>query len=236
MSDRVVEVLQAMGLGLSRLIRYAYPGFLLIFIASIVNAPMTGQIIKALTPQVAMITAVIIGAGLYATHRGLIIPVHHFFLCVAFYVYEKIRCIPAEKTVSPTRWLGEIVGVAFGRRILSYSALRHGDFFGDKESCRLNVAHAESGLVVMTAEGLLAAALYANAFPDKTSVAPEVLFILSGLFLIASYFWPWAQHSSECLRMKKKEAEVRQTLCNEGLLDDSKERMPKQESSTQQEN
>ena len=219
MSDRVKEIIQALGLGLSRIIRYAYPGFLLILLAAVVNAPRTAEIIKTVTPEVTMVLALVIGAGLYSTHRGFVIPVHHFFLCVAFYIYEKIRRVPPDRTQSPTRWLGEIVKVKYGRRILAYSTLRHGGFWDEEERRNLNVAHAESGLVVITAEGLLLAALYAKAFPAEVRVEPDVLFVLSGLFFLASYFSPWAQHTLECLYMKNNEDKVREKLRKAGLLD-----------------
>lgn len=219
MSDRVREIIEALGLGLSRIIRYAYPGFLLILLAALVNTARTEEIIKAMTPEVTMVVALVIGAGLYATHRGVVIPVHHFLLCVAFYVYEKIRRVPAAQTQSPTRWLGEIVKVKYGRRILAYSTLRHGAFWDEEERRKLNVAHAEGGLVVITAEGLLVAGLYANAFPDEARLPSDVLFVLSGLFFFASYLSPWAQHALECLHMKNREDKVRENLRKAGLLD-----------------
>jgi len=220
MSNRVKEIIEALGLGLSRIIRYAYPGFLLILLAALVNTPRTAEIIKAMTPEVTVVVAFVIGAGLYATHRGFLIPVHHFLLCVAFYIYEKIRRVPADRTQSPTRWLGEIVKVKYGQRILAYSTLRHGGFWDEEERRKLNVAHAESGLVVITAEGLLLAALYANAFPNEARVRSGVLFVLSGLFYFASYFWPWAQHTVECLYMKNNEDKVRENLTKAGVLAD----------------
>src|SRR5205807_10542942 len=100
--------------------------------------------------------------------------------------------IKATESRSPTRWLGAI-GVKWGRRILAYTSLRRSDLFGEKKKRELDVAHAESGLIVMTFEGLLIAALYAWFHP-ASGFSSLLLFSLSLVFLVASYPSGYSQH------------------------------------------
>jgi len=221
-SGRLKEAFEALGLGLSRVLRYAYPGFLLVLLASVLNPSGTEEVIKALTPQFSAVVALVVGAGLYAAHRSLVIPIHHSLLCALFYGYETVARVPSSESRSPTRWLGKEVGVKLGWRMMAYTVLRQSDLYEKDEKQALNIAHAESGLVVVTATGLLAAGVFAAAVPKNTPPVPSaILFAFSIAFLVASYPRAWAQHSLECLRMKTKRKKVEEVLRAYGLLDGS---------------
>jgi hypothetical protein len=80
-------------------------------------------------------------------------------LCLVWWGIDKLRGIEESNSASPTRWLKSI-NVPFVLRISAYSALR-GSYLVEKEKNEWDIAHAESGLVVMTAEALLVAAIWA---------------------------------------------------------------------------
>jgi hypothetical protein len=199
------KALQQLGVGLSRLLRYSFGGFLLIVLSALVNREQTGHILKAIPWQLTALAAVVVGAGLYAAHRSLVIPLHHLGLCFILFVCERWRNIPRADSTSPTRWLGHI-GVPRFRRITAYMMLRS-DFFSEEERETLNVAHAENGLVVMLAEGFAAAAVYAMSYPTE-SVSSRPLWVLCLLFLLASYPRAVLQHQSECMRLRSRERGV----------------------------
>ena len=99
------KTLEALGLGLSRLLRYSYGGFLLIALASFLNPSDTKRILDAMSWQLAALSAVVLGAGIYAVHRSVVIPIHHALLCLVFIGFDKLRKIKAGHSSSPTRWL-----------------------------------------------------------------------------------------------------------------------------------
>jgi hypothetical protein len=210
-------VVEKLGVGLSRLLRYSFAGFLVIVIAAIVNPTDTETILKAIPWQLTALAAVVVGGGVYAAHRSLFIPVHHLGLCFILYLGDCFSHVPPADSTSPTRWLGSI-GVPWFRRMLAYTALRWCEFFPKQEREALDVAHAESGLVVMLAEGFAAAALYAMAYPSKSLVAPLSLFLLAGVFFVASYPSAVGQHRLECMRFRASATEVRTKLQERGIL------------------
>lgn len=110
------------------------------------------------------------------------------------------------------------MGVKRFQRMWAYSTLRRSDFLGEEEKARLDVAHAEGGLVVMTAEGLFLAAWYGWAYPDKTQVDYRVFLFLAVAFLVASYPGAWEQHSLECISWRTREKDVQRTLETFGIL------------------
>ncbi len=140
------KVLKELGLGLSLLLRYSYGGFLLIVLASIVNPTAAGKVLNSMPWELAGLSALVLGAGIYALHRSVVIPAHHYGLCVALWIKDVFHGVKPAKSYSPTRWLGSI-GVKWGNRIVTYTALRRSDFFGAKKKM-IDLAHAESGLVV----------------------------------------------------------------------------------------
>lgn len=209
--------LEKLGVGLSRLLRYSFGGFLLIVLGAIVNATDTGAILKAIPWEVTALAAVVVGGGVYAAHRSLIIPIHHLGLCFILWLGDIFGRIQGSDSNSPTRWLGTI-GVPRFRRMLAYTTLRRCDFFSEQEKEALNVTHAESGLVVMLAEGLGAAALYALAYPTKSVVSWLPLSLLSIAFLAASYPSGAGQHRLECMRFRARENDVKDKLQDFGIL------------------
>lgn len=214
----VFEVLDVLGLGLSRLVRYSYGGFLLILLGSIVNSEATGKIVTSINPVIMPLVAIVVGAGIYAAHRGLVIPLHHLLLCFLLWLMERLRKVEPQNSWSPTRWLGGHLGIWPFQRMWAYSILRRSNLWDAEKKKELNLAHAENGLVVMTFEGFLAAAFFVACYPEQSLVKAWVLLVLSVVFLIASYPMAFEQHCLECRYMQKKEKQVKQILKNSGLL------------------
>jgi len=73
----IAEVVAGLGLGLSQLLRYSYGGFLLVGLYSVLDHRTAQEAREAMGWQLTAITALVVGAGLYAIHRTVIIPIHH---------------------------------------------------------------------------------------------------------------------------------------------------------------
>jgi hypothetical protein len=221
------KVLDELGLGLSRLLRYSYGGFLLIVLARVVNPDEIRNILD-MPWELTALSALVIGAGIYAVHRSIVIPLHHGLCLILWlkdwklvnpqhsfplkhwlgYIWPKNwERVTPDNSYSPTSWLGSI-GVPFGRRIAAYTALRRSDFFEERKRQSLNIAHAEHGLVVMTFEGFLLASVYVKFHPDGSHLDSFAAAGLALIFLIASYPGPFVQHHLECLLMRKKASEA----------------------------
>src|SRR5258705_9094540 len=187
------KVLESLGLGLSRLLRYSYGGFLLIVLASVVNPADSGKVLNAMPWQLAALSSLLIGASIYAVHRSVVIPLHHLGLCLILWLKDKMTRTEPKDSLSPTRWLASI-GVKWGNRIRAYTLLRRSDFFTKREKQELDVAHAESGLVVMSFEGLFIAGWYARLHPGTSQVSGLILLSLCAVCLAASYPSGYVQH------------------------------------------
>jgi hypothetical protein len=210
------KTIDALGLGLSRLICFSYGGILLVVCAACLAPSQVKTLIDALHPSLAILAVVVIGAAIYILHRTIIMPVHHLLVGWFFRVTDKsgdIRDL-AESTSSPTVYLSEALGVAPKRRTAAYNVLRHSDFFPNKES--LDVAHAENGLLVMTGVGLLIAALYALA--HRNFLLALILLILAIIFIAASFKAEMVQYSLECMAIRERPVEVMKILVRTGIL------------------
>lgn len=210
------KVLSELGVGLSIILRYSYGGFLLIVLSSIVNPVGTAEILNAMPWQLAAFSALAIGAAIYAIHRSVVIPLHHIGLCVILWVKDLLTEVEPADSLSPTRWLGSIK-VPWGDRILAYTALRRSNFFEHGKKA-IDLAHAESGLVVMTFEGCVLAALFAKSHPTTSRVSFLSLAVLSAVLLVSSYPSGYVQHQRECRQMKLRRPEVEAVLRREGFL------------------
>jgi len=217
----VSKALETLGVGLSKILRYSYGGFLLILLASALKPDATGLVMRAVPWQLAALSALVVGAGLYAAHRSLVIPLHHLGLCVLLslsdnWARDKKKRVPPEESLSPTRWLGTI-GVQKWQLMSAYSTLRRTEFFSEQERQKLDVAHAEDGLVVMTAEGLFLAGAY--AWWDSTAkIGAWPLFAVGLAFLVASYPGACQHHRLECLRFRKRTDDVTRILTEHGYV------------------
>jgi hypothetical protein len=209
--------LEKLGIGLSRLLRYSFGGFLLILLAAIVNPTDTKNVLDAIPWELTALAVVVVGTGIYAAHRSLIVPIHHLGLMLILWFCDFIGRVERDDSMSPTRWLGSI-GVPRFWRMLAYTTLRQCDFFPEQERETFNVAHAESGLVVMLAEGFAAAALYALAYPSKSQVGSLPLSLIAGAFFLASYPSALCQHRLECMRFRDRERDVKSKLQAVGIL------------------
>jgi len=113
--------------------------------------------------------------------------------------------------------------------MLAYISLRRNkEFLDEAQQRKLDIAHAENGLVVMTAGGLfVASALVArHRCCDSNGIGWIPLLIAGIVFWIASYFMATEQHKLECMHWRYKEAKdggVKKTLIESGILDRPKE-------------
>jgi hypothetical protein len=204
----VGDAVQRLGIGLSRLLRYSYGGFLLIVLAAVLNPADTQIVLAAMGWELAALSAIVVGAGIYATHRSVVVPVHHFLLTLLL----------SRSTDSPTAWLGSI-GVDKGWRIMAYTTIRRSAIFDARQVEEWNVAHAESGLVLITAEGFLLAALYACCYPLKSPLPAGFLLVLGVLFLAFSFIPGAGQHRLECRHFRRKQGEIIDLLAGLGMIE-----------------
>lgn len=214
------EILSSLGLGLSRLLRYSYGGFLLIGFTSIMNPTYAESVREALSWQLVALTAIVVGAGLYAVHRNAIVPLHHGLMCLVWLFVDNRRNIISSKSVNPARWLTSL-DVHWMWCIPAYSALRRTKLF-EKEKREWDIAHAESGMVLMTAEAFFLAGLWACT-QSSPQISMNHLFWAAAVLFVASYAG-WVQHAIECLRFRQAEdegEEVTKTLRKLGFLHSS---------------
>ena len=209
------KTLETLGIGLSRLLRYSYGGFLLIVFASLLDHDTTKPTLDAMSWQLASLAAVVVGAGLYATHRAIVVPVHHALLCLFWWIIDIVRKKKLEDSGNPTRWLGSL-NVKVLWRIPAYTALRQSDLFKEEKS-DWDIAHAETGLVLMTAEAFLLAAVYVARSHAQDPVKWETLASLAAIFFVFS-FGGFVQHAVECRRFKQKKTEIEDALKDIGVL------------------
>ena len=209
------KVLEALGIGFSHLLRYSYGGFLLMVFASVMRPDTVTVAVGAMGWQLAALTAVVVGAATYAVHRSIVVPVHHGVLCLLWWLVDATTHTQKAASASPTSRLASI-GVPLRWRIPAYTVLRRSDVF-EKEKSNWDVAHAEAGLVLMTAEAFMVAAIYA-----RTQTEPPVdwRFLLwpSVVFFIFS-FAGFVQHAVESMRFRQNESEVKDRLRAAGMID-----------------
>ena len=211
------KTIESLGAGLLRVLCYSYGGFLLVVCAACFSHEQTAAVIDALHPSVAVLAIIVIGAAIHVLHRSIVMPIHHVLLCFLFRLGDRARGSGehAEFSPDPTRYLGEALGVPIRRRMTAYNILRRSDFFPNKDS--LNIAHAENGLLVMSGVGLVIAAGYALSRGSSFGLA-LTLFVLAMVFLAASFWAEWIQHSVECSIIKDRPVEAMKILANTGIL------------------
>ncbi|MHC4557738.1 MAG: hypothetical protein ACYTFW_11520 [Planctomycetota bacterium] len=211
------KIIEPLSLGFSRLLCYSYGGFLLVVLAACISHSEVKQVIDALHPSLAILAIIVIGSAIYVLHRTIIIPIHHLLLCSFFCIGDRSKDIGeyAENTPSPTRFLGEALGVPVKKKITAYNVLRRSDFFPNKES--LNIVHAENDLLIMSGVGLIIATFYAVS-QHKSFALTVTLFALALVFLTASFWAEWIQHSVECLAIKHRPIEAMKILVKTGIL------------------
>ncbi len=211
------KTIESLGVGLLRVLCYSYGGFLAVVFAACFWPAQTKAVIDALHPSVAVLAIIVIGAAIHVLHRSIVMPLHHVLLCFLFRVGDRSRGAGehAEFSPDPTRYLGEALGVPIRRRVTAYNILRRSDFFPNKDS--LNVAHAENGLLVISGVGLLIASGYALSQGNSFTLA-LTLFVLAIIFLAASFWAEWIQHSVECSIIKEHPVEAMKVLARTGIL------------------
>lgn len=84
----IQKIFQSLSIGLSRALRYSIPGVILICTFAIVEPAKAKSVYDTIGWQFAVFFTLVIGIGLYATHRSLVIPVHHIVGCFLLWVGE----------------------------------------------------------------------------------------------------------------------------------------------------
>jgi hypothetical protein len=208
------ETLKSLGLGLSRLLRYSYGGFLVIAFAAILEPGVVKSAREAMSWELAALTAVVLGAGIYAVHRSVVVPVHHALMCLFWWGADAYSRIDKKESSNPTRWLGSL-GVPLGYRIPAYTALRRNKLFKEEQT-DWDIAHAETGLVLITTEAFSVAAVYAARHPTPPVGWLPLACIAGGLFVFS--FAGFVQHAVERRRFYEKKQEVKNALQELGML------------------
>ena len=134
------------------------------------------------------------------------------------YAYEIIiQGCPPNESCSPTRWLGKALGVPKFKRIYAYDIIRGSEVFNEDERETMNIAHAESHLIIMTSLGFFLVALY-RFFNFHPSFKTSHLCIIGVALWIASLPRAIELHSIECLKMRAREDKVRKVLEDTGII------------------
>ncbi len=219
---------EKLGIGFSRLLRYSYSGLMIILFMMVFHYDWIKERVTDFGTSLTIIGTIVIGTGVYALFRGIVIPIHHLIGIGIHTLCEKklekgIRArftSKKDKSMNPVVWLRHGLtkakgnGVQFGWGIIAYSYLRGVGVFGNEK--KLNVKHAELGLVVMTSVFLITGAVY-DYFVTKKGYGLE-MFIPAVVLLLLSYPPALVQHALECKILKKKENEVTSYLAEVGLI------------------
>jgi len=206
------EIIKSLGLGLSRIIRYAFPGILLVIAIAADTDPVRSRFFhntrESLGTELFTLGALFVGIAYYAMHRFLIIPFHHFVGTVILSFSERWigRTKNRQDSLSPTRWLGHL-RVPFFRRILAYNLLR-GEFFDGDERNEINLRHAELGLIVVISEFLFAFAILRWSESNFQIGSPNWQFIVAATLFVLSAVAAMQQHRLECTKFKLDEQKV----------------------------
>jgi hypothetical protein len=203
------------GFGLSQLIRYSYGGFFGILVALVVSTGRAQRIIDAAPWELVALVAFVVGAGMYALHRSVAVPVHHLILTGFLRLLD--HSLAANQSFSPTRWLGDACGVRPGWKMVAYSTLRRSEFFTDTEKDTLDIAHAEAGLILMSAELLWAAAMVPAFYREESQIGWFPLTILGFALFVLSFSFGIFQHRVECARFHEKPDKVKEMLEKYGI-------------------
>ncbi|MEE9555050.1 MAG: hypothetical protein V3W18_12205 [candidate division Zixibacteria bacterium] len=203
-------------IGLSRLIRYFYGGFLIIIIFLLFKAKETYEIITDLPAEISLIATLVIGALIYVAHRSIITPIHHLCLILLFKLRPLFGYNMTEPSPDPTGFFRENYQLKLIKSMRAYTALRRSDFFPHREN--LDIAHAENGLLVMTATGMIIVAVLSVC--HQTEFGTWVHYIVLGaILMIVSMIPDWAEHVGECRYMRANKDDIRKHLIKAGIID-----------------
>jgi len=169
-------------LQLPRLIRYGYPGFLLVAIAAYFDHHKVHEMVSAAGTVVAPLVVFAIGACIYVLHRYvlgelIIYPGTHF-------IHWLLDCrSDKQKRTSVTGYLGSLK-VEFGQRRSAYTDIRRG-LFSDKQRERLDLDHTDAHIVWLTAVEFAGTAIYL-LITNGHDIGPKWFFCVATIPLVIS--------------------------------------------------
>ncbi len=154
-------------LRLGQLIRYAYSGFLLFFVADCLEPARTRQSVEDLGPVLTPIVALVLGVAVYVLYKELLgemvfYPVRHMLHTlggrICHRIHLKTRAAPG--TVGSVPALLGSLHVPFGQRQWAYRCLRATSFVTPERNQLLDLLHSEIHVIYISAVQLGAAGLY----------------------------------------------------------------------------
>lgn len=197
-----IQIMKSLGMGLSRALRYLFPGVLLMVAFALVDPCHAIRLYYSVGWQLFVLVAVVLGIGLYAIHRRLIIPFHHLCGCIFLSIGDFFCHVEPENSLSPTRWFGSLYPpVPRFRRMLAYSDIRRWWFNSAEERDDVNLQHAENGLPVMISEAIIVIALYPRSWIIQFVDQGWLLGVGIVLFLLSAIAG-MQEHRTECAHFK----------------------------------
>lgn len=172
------------GFSISKVLRYAYPGFLLAALLAGFEAPIVSRLVDSAGPALSILILFFLGAALYVIYRYVLgelvlYNLHHF-------IHYMLDRTISKRPTSPTGYLGSL-GVRIGQRRAAYTALRR-EFLPAIQRDRFDEAHSEIHLLWMTFLAAGGVTIYASINRAATN-PPTVLRVavfLCALLLIAA--------------------------------------------------
>jgi hypothetical protein len=205
--------LKELGLGIVQFLKYSFAGCVFLGVLAVFAGDFVKNTRDKIGDSLSVFATVIIGAGVFAFHRTLIIPIHHWLGIGLHRAFEHLRQERRWKagrrnSHNPVIWLREEYKVERFLGIRAYSHLRaqeRGVIFGDPDT--INLFHAQNGFLVMTGTAFLASGVY-ELLADVKKVPPWLLLLAWVIIWVLSYVPSMTQHANEYLELcKRKESD-----------------------------
>lgn len=203
--------LKELGLGIVQFLKYSFAGCIFIAILAIFVGDFVKNTRDRIGDSLSVFATVMIGAGVFAFHRTLMIPVHHWLGIGLHRAVEQLskqrRWTNGRKhSHNPVIWLREEYHVPRFLGIRAYSHLRSqekGVIFGDPDT--INLLHAQNGFLVMTGTAFLGSGVY-ELLARIQKPSPWLLLLAWAIIWVLSYFPSMTQHANECLELRKRQS------------------------------
>lgn len=204
-------------LGISRLIRYSYGGFLLLFIVSIINPEIVKSIINSLGTIISILVILNIGASIFVIHRYVLVEIFEFPLIDCIHnVIDYFHKNTGADSTSPFKYIKSL-GVKKGNSRAAYLAIRK-EFFDSEKRKNVDIIHSELHILYITAEETLLTGIYLLYWDNQFHYI--YLFTLSIIFALSAIIADIKQLQLEChsLKIKNSEGKLRSFLLEIGYL------------------